>query len=102
VLKNLGFNPLKLIVSGGPLVYTDYLKINPNLSGKALRGIKKKVNNVIHKLKNIAKENSKLTFIYDGNNKTDQVILQELKKNKDMIGLEVNLLEIPDWKKLEL
>jgi hypothetical protein len=28
ILKNVGFNPLNIIVSGGPLILKDYLKVN--------------------------------------------------------------------------
>ena len=51
ILKNLGFNPLKLIVSGGPILFNDYIKVNPNLSEKDLQGISKKSKSLIIKLK---------------------------------------------------
>ena len=51
ILKNLGFNPLKIIVSGGPLIIEDYLEINPNFSKKTLLGIERKTKNLMDKLK---------------------------------------------------
>jgi len=101
ILKNIGFNPLKMITSGGPLIFSDYLKINPNLSGKSLQGIKRKTVKLINRLKNIAGEDSNITFIYEKRNKTDQIILQELSEIKTIIGQDVFLFEIPNWKVLE-
>ena len=101
ILKNLGFNPLKLTVSGGPLIYSDYLKINPNLSKTQLEGIKKKTKKLINRLKNITQEDSKIIFIYEKSSKTDQIILGELSEIKDSIGQEIFVFEIPNWKRLE-
>jgi hypothetical protein len=101
ILKNLGFNPLKLIVSGGPLIYIDFLKINPNLSETNLEGIIKKTKMIINRLKNIAQEDSKITFIFEKHNKTDQIILEELSELKDIIGQDIFLFELPSWKIFE-
>jgi hypothetical protein len=102
ILKNVGFNPLNIIVSGGPLILKDYLKVNPNLSKKILQGIKRKTINTFNKLKNIAKAGSKITFIYIEKNETDQIILEELSEIKDIIGKDIDLFEIPNWKMLEV
>lgn len=101
ILKNLGFNPLKLIVSGGPILFNDYIKVNPNLSEKDLQGISKKSKSLIIKLKKIARANSDITFIYEKNNRTDQIILEELNEIKKNIGKAIFVIEIPNWRKLE-
>lgn len=101
ILKNLGFSPLKLIVSGGPILINDYIKVNPNLSEKDLQGISKKSKNLISKLQKIARSDSDITFIFEKNNRTDQVILEELNEIKKKIGKAIFVFEIPNWRKLE-
>ncbi|TFG15838.1 MAG: DUF2100 domain-containing protein [Promethearchaeota archaeon] len=101
ILKNLGFNPLKIIVSGGPLIIEDYLKINPNLSKKTLLGIERKTKNLMDKLKKIAREGSNIIFIYMTQNETDQIILEELNEIQKIIGKVISLFEISNWKIFE-
>ncbi|TFG11843.1 MAG: DUF2100 domain-containing protein [Promethearchaeota archaeon] len=98
ILKNVGFNPLKIIVSGGPLIIEDYLEINPNLSKKTLLGIERKTKNLMDKLKKIAREGSNITFIYMAQNETDQVILEELTEIQNIIGKDISLFKISNWK----
>lgn len=102
ILKNLGFNPLKIIVSGGPLIIEDYLKINPNLVKKTLLGIERKTKNLMDKLKKIARASSNITFIYMTQNETDQIILEELNEIQNIIGKVISLFEISNWKIFEV
>ena len=47
-LKNLGIDPRRLIVTGGPLFIEDYKVVNPNLPDKALPNLKKKSERVFN------------------------------------------------------
>jgi len=101
ILKNIGFDPTKLIISGGPLIFKNYIKVNPELNESAFQGIKRKCDKIINLLNNINWRDSHLIFIYEGTNKTDLIILDELKELEKIIGIEVELLDIKSWKHLQ-
>ena len=46
-LKTIGFDPRLLIVTGGPLFFEDYNKINQNISDNAIISIKKKCERIL-------------------------------------------------------
>jgi len=102
ILKNLGFDPRNLIVSGGPLIYNDYSKINPTLSGIALQGIKKKCDRLISQLMNMDWKNLDLLYIYEKNNKADMIILEEIEEIESIIGKNIEVLKIHSWKDIEI
>ncbi|MFX1556260.1 MAG: DUF2100 domain-containing protein [Promethearchaeota archaeon] len=88
-LKELGIDPRSIIVSGGPILVKNYLKVNPNISNKILPSIKKKSENLILKLKNLSSEDTDIVFLYDHENKTDKIILEELLEISGLIGKKI-------------
>ena len=101
ILKKRGFNPLNIIMSGGPLIDEDYKKINPNLSEQSLLGIKKKCLNILNILQSQKAYEKPLIFIFEAQNLTDKIILNELESIIDMIGKKIDIFEIPSWGELE-
>jgi len=101
ILKKIGFNPLNIIVSGGPLMDEDYKKINPNLSEQSLLGIKKKCLNILNILQSQKTHEKPLIFIFEAQNLTDTIILNELENIIDLIGKKIETFEISSWKELE-
>lgn len=97
-LKEIGFDPRKIIVTGGPLLFENYLKINPNISDKAIPGIKKKSENLIIKLKNLSSKDKDIIFLYDHENKTDKIILDELLEISGLISKRIISYDIFSWK----
>ncbi|MFW9937655.1 MAG: DUF2100 domain-containing protein [Candidatus Thorarchaeota archaeon] len=93
-LKELGIDPRNIIVSGGPILIKNYLKINPNISNKILPSIKKKSENLILKLKNLSSEDTDIVFLYDHENKTDKIILEELLEISGLIGKKITSYDI--------
>ncbi|MFX0009464.1 MAG: DUF2100 domain-containing protein [Candidatus Hermodarchaeota archaeon] len=101
ILKKMGFNPLNIIVSGGPLLDEDYKKINPNLSAQSLLGIKKKCLNILKILQSQKIHEKPLIFIFEVQNLTDTIILNELGSIIDLIGKEIETYKISSWTELE-
>ena len=101
ILKKIGFNPLNIIVSGGPLLDEDYKKINPNLSEQSLLGIKKKCQNLLNILQSQKVYEKPLIFIFEVQNLTDKIILTELESINDLIGKKIETYEITSWRQLE-
>jgi len=100
-IKNLGFNPQNLIVSGGPLFIEDYKIINPNITNKALEGIKKKCERFTNQLKDKNWKKKDLIFIYEKENPTDKLILKKLDEISNIIRKKVKTIEIKSWKALD-
>ncbi|MFX0073584.1 MAG: DUF2100 domain-containing protein [Candidatus Hermodarchaeota archaeon] len=100
-LKNLGVNARNLIVTGGPLFVQDYKVINPNLTEKALEGIKKKCDKLFEDLKSIEWLNKDLIFIREKNNPTDSLILNQLSAINDVVGKEIQSYELNSWDELD-
>lgn len=101
ILKKIGFNPLNIIVSGGPLIDEDYKKINPNLSEQSLLGIKKKCLNTLNILQSQKAHEKPLIFIFEAQNLTDKIIIDELESIIDLIGKKIETFEITSWRELE-
>ena len=101
ILKKMGFNPLNIIVSGGPLLDEDYKKINPNISEQSLLGIKKKCLNILKILQSQKIYEKPLIFIFEDQNLTDKIILDELESIIDLIGKKIETFEITSWRELE-
>ena len=85
-LKNLGADPRNLIVTGGPLFIENYKKINPTLSDEALSNIKKKSEHLLNLIEKYAKTEKQIIFLYEKDNLTDLIILEEL----DLLEKKVN------------
>ncbi len=100
-IKNLGFNPQNLIVSGGPLFIEDYKIINPNITNIALQGIKKKCERLTNQLKDENWKKKDLIFIYEKENPTDKLILKKLDEISNIIGKKIKTIEIKSWKALD-
>ena len=100
-IKNLGFNPQNLIVSGGPLFIEDYKIINPNITNIALQGIKKKCERLTNQLKDENWKKKDLIFIYEKENPTDKLILKKLDEIYNIIGKKIKTIEIKSWKALD-
>ena len=100
-IKNLGFNPQNLIVSGGPLFIEDYKIINPNITNIALQGIKKKCERLTNQLKDENWKKKDLIFIYEKENPTDKLILKKLDEISNIIGKKIKPIEIKSWKALD-
>ena len=102
ILKNLGFDPVNIIVSGGPLFSNNYSKINPNLSDLSLQGIEKKCERLITQLVNTDWDNFDLLFLCETNNKADLIILEEIKEIERIIGKNIEIIKINSWKDIEV
>jgi hypothetical protein len=101
ILKRQGLDPQFIIVCGGPLICEDYKQINPHLSEQALLGIQKKCQNTLKLLQSNKVQKKELFFIYEPQNLTDKIILNELKSKISLIGKQVKPITISSWKKLE-
>lgn len=101
-LKNIGIDPRKIIVSGGPLFFEDFKKISSNLSDKVLPGIKKKCDNLLNVIKREIRLNKELIFLFERENATDRIILEELEEISKSMKKEIKVFRIESWKILEL
>ncbi len=101
LLKNMGFKPSNIIVSGGPLNIKDYKELNPSLGDRALDSIKKKIQTLITKIQNIDWNSRDLIFIFEKTNKSDQLILKRLNFISEITNKEVRAIPIDSWKELE-
>ncbi|MCK4686806.1 MAG: DUF2100 domain-containing protein [Candidatus Lokiarchaeota archaeon] len=99
-LKNIGIDPRRLIVSGGPLFFEDYMVLNPDIKNEQLQSIKKKCDRLINKIKNETWDEKDLVFIYEKGNFTDKFILDKINRLSELIGKQVKVLEIKSWKDL--
>ncbi len=99
-LKNIGIDPRRLIVSGGPLFFKDYMVLNPDIKNEQLQSIKKKCDRLINQIKNETWEEKDLVFIYEKGNFTDKFILDKINRLSELIGKQVKVLEIKSWKDL--
>ncbi|MFX1323014.1 MAG: DUF2100 domain-containing protein [Promethearchaeota archaeon] len=99
-LKNIGIDPRRLIVSGGPLFFEDYVVLNPNIKNEQLQTIKKKCDRFINQIKNETWEEKDLIFIYEKGNFTDKIILDKINSLSELIGKQIKVLEIKSWKDL--
>ncbi|MHA1526451.1 MAG: DUF2100 domain-containing protein [Promethearchaeota archaeon] len=100
-LKTIGFDPRLLIVTGGPLFFEDYNKINQNISDNAIISIKKKCERILTQIETINWNHKDLIFIYDSNNTTDKLILKRIDALSKLIGKKVKTLEITSWNVLD-
>ena len=100
-LKNLGINPIYLIVTGGPFFIEDYHLVNPNIPENALNGLKKKIDRLLGQLKNQNWNGKDLFFIYESSNTTDKLILKKLAQISKLINKEIKCIEINSWKDLD-
>ena len=100
-LKTIGFDPRLLIVTGGPLFFEDYKKINQNISDNAIISIKKKCERILTQIETINWNHKDLIFIYDSNNTTDKLILKRIDALSKLIGKKVKTLEITSWNVLD-
>ncbi|MFX0042306.1 MAG: DUF2100 domain-containing protein [Candidatus Hodarchaeota archaeon] len=100
-LKNIGIDPRRLIVSGGPLFFEDYMVLNPDIKSDQLQSIKKKCDRFIYQIKKETWEEKDLIFIYEKGSYTDKFILNKINKISELIGKEVKILEIKSWKDLD-
>ena len=94
----MGIDPRHVIVSGGPIFYEDYKIINPNLNDKALENIKTKCERILNELERESWQNKDLFFIYESENPTDKLIIKRLELVTKIIGKNLKLIEINDWK----
>jgi hypothetical protein len=101
ILKKLGVDPQNIIVSGGPLIFEDFKKVNPNLSAEVLSGVKKKCNHLLKLLQSNKLRDINLIFIYELHNLTDKIIINELNTNINLMGMRVQLYRILSWKLFE-
>ena len=100
-LKTIGFDPRLLIVTGGPLFFEDYNKVNQNISDNAIISIKKKNERILSQIKNINWNHKDLIFLHDSNNTTDKLILKRIDDLSKLIGKKVKTLEITSWSVLD-
>lgn len=97
-LKALGADARLIIATGGPLTIENYKKINPDLSDKALEGIKKKCDRIIEDLKAEKWDGKHLIMIQEIGNKTDELLLDDLIELSKTIGIKAKAFMIPSWK----
>ena len=91
-LKTIGFDPRLLIVTGGPLFFEDYKKINQNISDNAIISIKKKCERILSQIKNIDWNQKDLIFIYDS--KKDSLLSFKNPLSQDGISVPVDLQKL--------
>jgi len=102
ILKNMGIDPRKLIITGGPLFFEDYKKVNPQIPHTALKGIKKKCKNLIQEIKNQSwNKNKDLYFIYEKGDLSDELTFEKLDRISDLINKKVKVIQLDSWKDLE-
>jgi hypothetical protein len=102
ILKNMGIDPRKLIITGGPLFIEDYKKVNPQIPDNALKAIKKKCKNLIREIKNQDwNKNRDLYFIYEKGDLSDELTLEKLDRISDLIDKKVKVIKLDSWKELE-
>ncbi|MGV9199112.1 MAG: DUF2100 domain-containing protein, partial [Promethearchaeia archaeon] len=101
VLKKMGFDPRNIIVTGGPIFFEDYKIINPEIPDQALQGIQKKCEKIFNELKSQDWESHDLLFIYEKDNKADNLIIEKIDRLKNIIDSEIELFELPDWDELK-
>lgn len=100
-LKSIGLDPRLIIVTGGPLFFEDYKIINPNLSDKALEGIKTKCEKLIYQIKNEDWNEKDLIVIYEKENPTDNLILNRINEISEFIKKKVLTIRLNSWKDLD-
>lgn len=100
-LKKAGFDPRRLIATGGPLLLDDYKTLNPNLSEAAINSIEKKCQTILIQIKNENWENKELIFIHEKNNPTDELIRKNIDHVTNLMGKKVKIFEIDAWDFLE-
>ena len=100
-LKNLGIDPRRLIVTGGPLFIEDYKVVNPNLPDKALPNLKKKCERVFNELKHEKWVGNELIFVHEKENATDKLILNKLEKISNLIKKEIKTIDVGSWTLLD-
>ncbi|MFX1396953.1 MAG: DUF2100 domain-containing protein [Promethearchaeota archaeon] len=93
-LKNLGIDPRKVVVSGGPFFFEDYIKINPNLTENALQDLNKKCEKLLTQLKNENWKDKDLYFVYDLSNITDKLIFERIDELSREIGKKINIIQV--------
>jgi hypothetical protein len=101
ILKKMGIDPRKVIVTGGPLFFEDFKVINPNIPEQALKGIRKKCKRIIDELKAIDWKVNDLLFVYEGYNKADDLIIDKMDRLEKIIKSDIELFEIPNWDELK-
>jgi hypothetical protein len=101
VLKDLGIDPRKLIITGGPLYFEDYKKVNPQIPDTALEGIKKKCENLFQEIKNHDWKNKDLYFICEKGDISDELTLEKIDRLSELINKKIKVIKIDDWKDLE-
>ncbi|TFG00431.1 MAG: DUF2100 domain-containing protein [Promethearchaeota archaeon] len=97
ILKDQGIDPRKLIVTGGPLFYEDYRKVNPNIPDHALKGIKKKCKGIMDSLEGRDWKNKDLYFIYEEENVADTYTFEKIDRLSDLIGKNIKIIKISSW-----
>ena len=100
-LKNIGVDPRRIIVSGGPLFVEDYKVVNPNLPDKALPSIKKKCERVLNELKHEKWAGSELIFVHEEENATDKLILEKIEQVSNLIQKQINTINVDSWDVLD-
>lgn len=101
VLKKMGIDPRQIIVTGGPLFFEDFKVINPDISEQALKGIRKKCERILDELKAKDWKVNDLLFVYEGDNKADDLIIDKMERLEKIIQSDIELFEIPTWDELK-
>ena len=101
VLKKMGIDPRQIIVTGGPLFFYDFKVINPDISEQALKGIRKKCERILDELKAKDWKVNDLLFVYEGDNKADDLIIDKMERLEKIIQSDIELFEIPTWDELK-
>ncbi|MBD3193996.1 MAG: DUF2100 domain-containing protein [Candidatus Lokiarchaeota archaeon] len=102
-LKNLNIDPRQIIVSGGPVFYEDYQKVNPQIPDNALEGIKKKCEYLLNDIKQKDWSDNDLIFLYEKDDLSDTLTLEKIDRISNLLGNErgVKTIEITSWDKFE-
>ena len=98
-LKELGFDARRILVSGGPILYQDYELINPNINDERRDQIRNKCEHFLSDLKQKS-INTDIYFICESQNKTDRIILDEIKEISSLINKQIEVIHITSWKQL--
>ena len=100
-LKNIGVDPRRIIVSGGPLFIEDYKVVNPNLPDKALPNIKKKCERILNELRHEKWGGGDVLFVHERENATDRLILDKIEQISNLIQKNIKSINVGSWDTLD-
>ena len=100
-LKHFGIDARNILVSGGPIFFDNYKKINKDIPEKAIPGLEKECARLVEELKDAANNLDVIIFIYEMDNITDKVILEEIEDLAQLLKKPIQKYELQSWQNLD-